>query len=111
MIDKRPALLSGSLLLMGVAVVWLSATEKPARDVLREQAMQTERQGNYKDAYESLRKLALDAEEDPLKVGDDLDHAVQCLANLGRVDETDDFLESAIAIHKHNWRLLDRAAQ
>jgi uncharacterized protein YfaS (alpha-2-macroglobulin family) len=67
--------------------------------------------GNFKDAYEGLRKLALDPADDPLQVGHDLDTAVTCLQRLGRTDEVDDFREAVIAAHKGNWRLLETAAQ
>src|SRR5207248_5763187 len=57
-----------------------------------------------------LRKLALDPNDDPMKVGSDLELAVTCLRNLGRVDEIDDFREAVIAAHAKNWRLLKAAA-
>ena len=47
--------------------------------------------GNYKDAYEGYRALALDPRTDPNRVGSDLQQAVTCLVKLGRVDEIDDF--------------------
>ena len=67
--------------------------------------------GNYKDAYEGYRALALDPRTDPNRVGSDLQQAVTCLAQLGRVDEIDDFREAVIAVHKDNWRLLQAAAE
>ncbi len=67
--------------------------------------------GNYKDAYEGYRALALDPKTDPSRVGTDLQQAVHCLIKLGRVDEIDDFREAAISVHKENWRLLQAAAR
>src|SRR5262249_20264199 len=67
--------------------------------------------GNYKDAYEGLRKLALDPKNDRLQVGGDLELAIRCLQQLGRTDEIDDFREAVIEVHKQNWRLLETAAQ
>ena len=66
--------------------------------------------GNYKDAYEDLRKIALDPKVDPLKVSVDLTTGISCLVQLGRVDEIDEFREGVIDAHKTNWRLLDTAA-
>ncbi|NUQ65716.1 MAG: alpha-2-macroglobulin, partial [Pirellulales bacterium] len=66
--------------------------------------------GNYKEALEGFRKLALDPKDDPRQVGQDLQMAVQCLQQLNRVDEVDALIESAIEVHKQNWRLLWAAA-
>ncbi|MFH0924912.1 MAG: MG2 domain-containing protein [bacterium] len=67
--------------------------------------------GNYKDAYEGFSQLALDPNDDPLKVGEDMNKAVDCLRNLNRNDESDAFLEKVIDIHKNNWHLLFATAQ
>ena len=67
--------------------------------------------GNYKDAYEGYRRLALDAKAEPDRVGGDLTRAIQCLVQLGRVDEVDAFREAVIAVHRANWRLLQAAAE
>ena len=41
--------------------------------------------GNYKDAYEGFRRLALDPKTEPDRVGTDLMQAVRCLASsVGR---------------------------
>ncbi len=73
--------------------------------------LKAENDGNYKDAYEGFRKLALDPNDDPAKVGDDLRHAVEDLQRLNRVDEIDAFREAVIEVHAANWRLLWAAAQ
>ena len=67
--------------------------------------------GNYKEAYEGFRGLALDPKDDVRQAGEDLRMAVQCLQQLNRVDETDAMIEAAVAIHKNNWRLLWAAAR
>ena len=77
----------------------------------RDQAVRLMRAGNYKDAYDVFRKLALDPQDDPRKVGEDLQMATQCLANLNRISEIDAFCEAVVAIHKANWRLLWAAAE
>jgi uncharacterized protein YfaS (alpha-2-macroglobulin family) len=66
--------------------------------------------GNYKVAYDGLRKLALDKSNHPWLVGSDLDMAITCLVNLGRASEIDDFREAVVAVWPKNWRLLQRAA-
>src|SRR5262249_41340003 len=68
-------------------------------------------QGNFKDAYEGYRALALDPKTEPARVGADLHQAIQCLVKLGRVAEVDAFREAVIAVHKDNWRLLQAAAE
>ncbi len=68
-------------------------------------------QGNYKDAYEGYRRLALDPKTEPDRVGADLLRAIECLVKLGRVDEIDDFREAVVAVHKDHWRLLRAAAE
>ena len=77
----------------------------------RDTALKTMKNGNFKDAYAQFSALVLDASDDPLKAGDDLSNGIQCLRNLNREDEVDDFREKTIAVHAKNWRLLERAAQ
>ncbi|HUY36157.1 MAG TPA: MG2 domain-containing protein [Pirellulales bacterium] len=68
-------------------------------------------EGNFKDAYEGFRKLALDAADEPRQVGHDLRMATDSLKKLGRPNEIDAFREQAIALHARNWRLLQAAAE
>jgi uncharacterized protein YfaS (alpha-2-macroglobulin family) len=67
--------------------------------------------GNYKDAYEGYRRLALDAKAEPDRVGGDLARAIVCLGHLGRMEEVDAVRDAVIAVHKDNWRLLQAAAE
>src|SRR5262249_10970217 len=67
--------------------------------------------GNFKVAYDGLRKLALDPNNDATLVGKDLELAITALTRLGRTDEVDDFRESVIKVHEKNWRLLATAAK
>ncbi|HEV3261788.1 MAG TPA: MG2 domain-containing protein, partial [Gemmataceae bacterium] len=108
MIGKWRAGAVGVALACAVAIFFLVAAKKPTR---RESLMQTYQAGNYKDAYEGLRKLALDPEDDRLQVGKDLETGINCLQQLGRSDEIDAFREAVIDVHHQNWRLLDAAAQ
>jgi alpha-2-macroglobulin len=101
-----------SALMLGLAALWLFAADgASSRKERRETALKAQQQGNWKDAYEALRKLALDPADDAGEVSSDLTHAIACLQPLGRDDEIDDFREAVISAHKDNWRLLDTAAR
>ena len=104
------------LALVLVAVVlggfaWAWAAEPGANQAQRDQLVKTMQAGNYKDAYDGLRKLALDPADDPRQVGQDLGMATDCLQRLNRTEEIDDFREAVIKAHQKNWRLLWAAAQ
>lgn len=102
------------LVLAGGGAVWLvaannnNAAAPPQAE--RARHMKAFKDGNWKDAYEGLRKLALNPDNDPKKVSEDLTNAIQCLQNLGRVDEIDAFREGVVKAHAKNWRLLETAA-
>jgi uncharacterized protein YfaS (alpha-2-macroglobulin family) len=90
--------------------LWISAQE-PNPSQRRERAIKAMQAGNIKNAYEDFRKLALDPKGDALKVGTDLVQGLQCLQQLGRQNEMDEFREGVIAAHAKNWRLLSEAAK
>jgi uncharacterized protein YfaS (alpha-2-macroglobulin family) len=96
---------------MVLGMTTVQADEAGGDQALREQAQRTMQQGNFKDAYELFRKLALDPKCDPQRVGDDLHLATQCLQRLNRVNEIDALREAVIEVHKANWRLLWAAAR
>jgi len=101
---------AGPLVLMTVAVA--AAGFLDARPpVSREQCDKLALQGNFKDAYDGYRALALDPKDDPTLVGRDLQQAITCLMHLERADEIDAFREAVIQVHKNNWRLLQAAAE
>ena len=60
------------VLLSAGAFLYAAAAEKPDAAALRAKAMKAHTDGNFKDAYEGLRKLALDPTCDPAKVSTDL---------------------------------------
>ncbi len=100
-----------SVILLSCGLMAAALVEAPLAGKLQRTALQKMvLNGNYKDAYEGFRKLALDPNDDPRQVGDDLTLATQCLQHLGRVDEIDDFREAVIKAHTDNWRLLLAAA-
>src|SRR5688500_10646848 len=102
--------LLGLLVFSGVGFLAVAAAA-PGEQERRDEANKTMQAGNFKEAYDAFRALALEPGSDPLKVGDDLHHAVECLQRLGRLDEGDKFREEVVAAHKANWRLLWAAAQ
>ena len=111
MLSKWKLSALGVALTVAVGAIWLVAADKLAPKDRREGLMKTFQAGNYKDAYDGLRQLALDPADDPEKVGSDLTTAVQCLNQLGRTEEMDEFVEAVVEVHKKNWRLIETAAQ
>lgn len=107
MVGKWKTCVVGAILGLSAGVYCLSAADAPPE---REALMKKFKEGNYKDAYEGLRKLALDPKDDASLVMQDMNTGVQALQNLGRVDEIDEFREGVIKAHKDNWRLLEVAA-
>ena len=65
MLGKWKAIVAGSLLAAFAAVVTLKAVDTPTPETLRQNYMKAYTAGNYKDAYDGLRKLALDPKDDP----------------------------------------------
>jgi len=82
-----------------------------ADNELRQKAQKTYNENNYQDAFELFEKLCLAPDTDPQQVGNDLNMAITCLANINRTEEIDSFREKIIKLHRNNWRLLLAAAQ
>ncbi len=97
-----------AVLLLAVVARFLAADPSPAD--ARKQADAAFKAGNYRDAWERYRKLALNRDDDPKLVGHDLGRGVETLQRLAREDEVDAFREAVIAAHAGNWRLLQAAA-
>lgn len=106
---KRSLLSAVVLLVCGIAVTFVMGQKAAPPD--RAAAQKQMKSGNWRDAYEVFSKLALDPATDDKTVGADLTAAVQCLQNLGRAAEIDDFREKVITAHAKNWRLLQAAAE
>ena len=79
-------------------------------ETIRRQARQAYQDGNWKDAYQLFSQLSLEADNDPKMVGRDFVQAWQCLRNLNRLNELDEFREQVIEKHTENWRLLQTVA-
>jgi uncharacterized protein YfaS (alpha-2-macroglobulin family) len=69
------------------------------------------RDGNYKEAYDSLRRIVLNEDSASTELPQALETAISSLQQLGRVDEIDAFREQAFAAHPDDWRLLAALAQ
>ncbi|HEY3392497.1 MAG TPA: MG2 domain-containing protein, partial [Lacipirellulaceae bacterium] len=76
-----------------------------------EQALRLHRDGNFKEAYEALRKLAIDDATPSTEFSTVIQTAISCLQQLNRVNEIDEFREAAVAAHPNDWRLLMAVAQ
>ncbi|MCI0358210.1 MAG: alpha-2-macroglobulin, partial [Planctomycetaceae bacterium] len=98
-----------ALFLVGLLVAGASS-QAPSPAELRARSTKLMNDGNFKEAYDGFRKLCLDPKTEPGQVSSDLTNAVQCLYRLGRVTEFDELVESTVAAHKENWRLLQTAA-
>ena len=93
------------------AAGFLLTAAEPTLPELKETARTAMKKGNFKDAYEALRKYTLDPKADPKEVGGRMHEAIQCLQRLGRSDETDEYRDEVIKTHAKNWRLLWAAAE
>ncbi len=98
-------------LALALIVGWRLTAGAPTGDEKRQALYKAITAGNFKDAYDGLRTLALDPKDDPRQVGKDLTQAIVCLQRLGRTNEGDAFRDAVIAAHKDNWRLLATAAK
>jgi uncharacterized protein YfaS (alpha-2-macroglobulin family) len=101
--------LIAGLLLLGV-VVSAALSQAPDLGQVRARSQKLMNEGNFREAYDGFRQLALDPKNDAKQVAGDLERAVQCLNNLGRTKEFDALVEDSIKAHSENWRLLQGAA-
>jgi hypothetical protein len=108
---KKPVLLAMLSLFALVTLVATSFSEAPNVAQTRAAARKTMQDGNFKDAYIALRKLCLDKEGDVNATAEDVALAVQCLNNLGRTSEVDEFLEASVKAHANHWQVLRSVAQ
>ena len=93
--------------LLAMGVVLGQPTAGPGE---RERLEKLFKAGNFKDAYDGYRALALDAKNKSETIRTDFERAIHCLVQLGRIDEVDAFREAVIALHQDNWRMLEAAA-
>ncbi len=96
-----------TMITLATASAWAAQSE---HEDIRRQARKAYQDGNWNDAYQLFRQLCLETVNDPKMVGGDLVQAWQCLRNLNRINELDEFREAVIERHGDNWRLLQAAA-
>ncbi len=92
-----------------VGVVYLMADDPAASDK-RAQARANHEQGNFRDAYEAFRELTLSEDNSDELLADDYRRAVECLEQLQRHADIDDYREEVVAVQADDWRLLRQAA-
>ncbi len=98
-------------LLVGLLLVFRILAGSGTPEEQRSKLTKAYNDGNFKVAYEGLRRLALDPNANARLVGSDLELAINALLRLGRVEEVDAFREAVIKTHDKNWRLLSTAAR
>ena len=103
----RMSLAFALLLGLGMAVAWSAV---PDAAELRARSQKLMNDGNFKEALEGYRKLCLDPETKGRDVVSDLNNAVQCLQNLGSINEFDELVEGTVKAHQDDWRVLQAAA-
>jgi uncharacterized protein YfaS (alpha-2-macroglobulin family) len=67
--------------------------------------------GNYKDAYDGLRRFIFESRPSSKDVVKAYDAAVTSLRQLGRTDDIDEFREKVAGKYKANWPVLVAVAQ
>ncbi len=67
--------------------------------------------GNHKEAYEGLQAFVLGKDAGPADLARAFGAAIECLQQLNRVDEIDEFREKAVAAHPGAWQLLAAVAE
>jgi tetratricopeptide (TPR) repeat protein len=75
-----------------------------------DQLLKAVNDGNYADAYEGICKLALQGDTPGQQAADEVNSAIICLRQLGRLNEIDDFREGVVAAHPKDWRVLSTVA-
>ncbi|MFO0788040.1 MAG: MG2 domain-containing protein [Pirellulales bacterium] len=86
-----------------------AGAEKPQPQL--EQLLKLQADGNFKDAYEGLRTFSLAKDSRPEDVARAVSAATECLQQLNRVDEIDDYREKVAAAHQDKWQVLAAVAQ
>ncbi|MCA9017977.1 MAG: alpha-2-macroglobulin, partial [Planctomycetaceae bacterium] len=70
-----------------------------------------QKEGNYRDAWQLYQKLALQKTNSDQGVVHDLREGIQCLQQLNRVNEIDEFREAVLKVHADQPRVLWKAAE
>ena len=97
------------LILAAATVAFLTVhgrAQAPQPGELRQRAEKLMNDGNWKEAYDIFRALALDKNVAVERGASNLTNAVECLRRLNRVNEFDDFIERAIEVHSDESHVL-----
>ena len=100
----------GMGLLVAGMLVGGAFSQNPSPAVLRARSEKLMNDGNFREAYDGFRRLCLDPSDGGAgEPGPDQRRAVP--ESPRPLQEFDELVESTIAAHKENWRLLQTAAQ
>lgn len=69
------------------------------------------RDGNFKEAFDGLRRQCLDPKSEPAAVVEAMNRAIQCLNKLSRQKEADALIENTVKLHPKDWQVLFAGAQ
>ena len=67
-------------------------------------------EGQWREAFESYKRRALDEQNSGKQLADDFLKAIQSLRKLQQDQQIDEFREDVIEVHADDWRLLQQAA-
>ena len=98
-------------LVLGVWGVMQLNAEPPAISDERGRADKLFADGNYREALEVYRSLALNAENTSSQLSHDITQVDNCYRNLQRDSEIDAYLDDAEKVHEKNWRGLKAIGQ
>jgi uncharacterized protein YfaS (alpha-2-macroglobulin family) len=101
----------GAMVAVGAALLLLAGMAAAADEALSGQADTLFKDGNFAEAYDAYRKLALGQEADPGRISHALERGVACLNRLNRTKETDAFLEATVDRHPEAWPVLRTASR
>ncbi|MEP3481147.1 MAG: MG2 domain-containing protein [Fuerstiella sp.] len=88
-----------------------ASTTMQERQTDRDKAKKLLKDGNTAEAYLIFQRLVLDESNTDKQLSSDLTSAVNCLNQLNRIKEFDEFFEQAVALHSKNSTLLYEAAK
>ena len=72
----------------------------------RKAANKLRNDGNVREAYDAYAKLALNPQNPAKYAINDFNMAVNCLQQLNRIGEFDDFLKKVLEVRKDDWRFV-----
>src|SRR3954449_5934901 len=105
MMSWRNLLTFASAIFLSFAMIQASSSAEnnlPSLDSL----LKLQTGGNYKEAYDGLRRFILESSSPPKDIVKAYETAITCLQQLGRTGEIDDFREKVVAKYKARWPVL-----